>query len=331
MSEVLEAAGGPPASGLRVRLSTDDVPEADRFAYWRETISEQMIGVSAEPPASGAHAHCASVDASIRSSIKLFRVQGDRCRVFRRQKEIARRGWSDSIWLYHEQGRGAWFETTRGEFATRTGDIIVTDPSNPFVTEAAERYDHHAWVLPRKLIDPHLPASARFAARHLVGGGLAGLVRAYLEGCAAEIDTLGEAETQVMADTLGRLLAAACGASAGDHRDPIRVARLNEVKRHIDRDLPNPKLTPETAARALKISTRQIHLLFEPSGTTFRQHVQTRRLEECRAALANPLVQRSVTDIAFAWGFNNLATFYRVFHETYGLAPGDMRAQARPH
>ena len=73
---------------------------------------------------------------------------------------------------------------------------------------------------------------------------------------------------------------------------------------------------------------RQLHLLFEPSGTSLAQHVPKRRLEECRAALMNPIGDRSVTDIALAWGFNSMWTFNRNFRQAFGAAPGEMRARA---
>jgi AraC-like DNA-binding protein len=42
----------------------------------------------------------------------------------------------------------------------------------------------------------------------------------------------------------------------------------------------------------------------------------------------SPIGDRSVTDVAFAWGFNSLATFYRTFHEAFGMTPGALRAGA---
>jgi AraC-like DNA-binding protein len=35
-----------------------------------------------------------------------------------------------------------------------------------------------------------------------------------------------------------------------------------------------------------------------------------------------------VADIAFGWGFNSLATFYRAFEREFGLAPTALRAMA---
>jgi methylphosphotriester-DNA--protein-cysteine methyltransferase len=64
------------------------------------------------------------------------------------------------------------------------------------------------------------------------------------------------------------------------------------------------------------------------NGTTFAQFVLRRRHEECRTTLMSPIAGRSVIDVAFAWGFSSLATFYRTFHEAFGMAPGALRAEA---
>ena len=76
----------------------------------------------------------------------------------------------------------------------------------------------------------------------------------------------------------------------------------------------------------MKISVRQLHLLFEPTETSFAEHVQGRRLEECRAILESPSARaRSITDIAYAWGLNSLASFYRAFGQRFGVSPGMVR------
>jgi AraC-like DNA-binding protein len=124
------------------------------------------------------------------------------------------------------------------------------------------------------------------------------------------------------------LLALGCGASEEGRfnaQDSLRAARLDAAKRYIDQHLAEP-LTP-TSAAALGISLRHLHMLFEPIGTSFAQYVARRRLLQCRAALASPTgTGRSVADIAFGWGFNSLATFYRAFQHEFGVPPAVLRA-----
>ena len=105
---------------------------------------------------------------------------------------------------------------------------------------------------------------------------------------------------------------------------------LERVSRYVDRHLAEPDLTPERAAKEAGLSLRQLHRVFEPTGESFARHVPRRRLEEARATLAGPAgVGRSVADVAFGWGFEDLRTFGRAFQRVYGLSPGEARAMAR--
>ena len=108
----------------------------------------------------------------------------------------------------------------------------------------------------------------------------------------------------------------------------MRKGKFVQAKRHIAHHLAESELSPATVAAALGISVRTQHDAFEPAGTTFSRYVQRRRLEECRTAvLANP--DRPVIDIAYAWGFGSLSSFYSAFQATFGASPGDLRANTR--
>ena len=109
-------------------------------------------------------------------------------------------------------------------------------------------------------------------------------------------------------------------------QESLRSARLEAAKQYINQHLAEPGLTPASTAAALGLSLRNLHLLFEPTGMTFAQYVMGRRLLQCRSALASPTgINRSVADIAFGWGFNSLATFYRAFQHHFGMPPAAVR------
>jgi AraC-like DNA-binding protein len=287
----------------RVVISTEEVREGERFSYW-----------------------CAAISRGADRSHRRAQQGTGRCihPAFRRQREIARGSWHDHFLFYREFSAGAWFGWDRGELFTQPGELVFADPTVPFATKARTNYDYDVWVLPRKLLDPHLPASQRPRSLVLASqSGLAGIIKAYLDVFGRQIDALDDPEVDVVADNFCRLLAVGCGGRAGEHQEAIRLARLEEAKRYVNLHLSDPELTPENAAAALKMSLRQLHLLFEPAGTSFAQYVLRRRLEECRAALAGP--SGSITDIALGWGFNSLATFHRNFRQAFGATPSEFR------
>jgi len=104
----------------------------------------------------------------------------------------------------------------------------------------------------------------------------------------------------------------------------LRVGRLSAAQRLIAGQLSNPNLSPAFVADRLGISVRHMHELFETTEKSFSQTVTALRASR---GLLMSAPQRSISDVAFACGFESLATFYRAFRAAQGTTPGDFRAQ----
>ena len=308
-------------------LAVDHIGEADRFAYWREQWCQGTAGVTGELAPSDRFGFYARATAWTAPCVIRLRLETGPFLVSRGLPEINRHGLENWICLYQEVSEGTAFQHAGNEFTTRPGDLLLTDPTIPFSSRPHSAHDYRRWMLPRAWIEPHLPSgrrplSAKFAGSH----GINGLVQAYLHALNDAIDECDSAELPGIIDNFCRLLALACGGGPGDQRAATRAAKLRQVQDYTALHLSEPDLTPAKVAAAMKISVRQLHLLFEPTGTSFAEHVLGRRLEECRAILKSPSSKaRSVTDIAYAWGFNSLASFYRAFRQQFGVSPGMVR------
>ena len=135
----------------RLVLSTDDVPEAERFVYWREAICEQLIGISSERHKGQEIPFRCHVDASLGPSLARVRYRGNACGVFRGPREIARIGWEEYIWVCRECSIGAWVNVDRGEFVTKRGDLFI-QPTRPVASKALADCDHEFVALPAKVV-----------------------------------------------------------------------------------------------------------------------------------------------------------------------------------
>lgn len=61
-------------------------------------------------------------------------------------------------------------------------------------------------------------------------------------------------------------------------------------------------------------------------GTSLMHHVWERRLALCHRDLTDPaMCNRSITDIAFAAGFNDLSQFSRAYRARYGCPASKSR------
>jgi transcriptional regulator GlxA family with amidase domain len=162
-------------------------------------------------------------------------------------------------------------------------------------------------IIPRRVLSPLL-IGGRLTGPVAVPAGspLGSLLGTAFDAANAQVPLLSPELGDAVLQNLCGMVALACGASEegrASAQDSLRAARLEAVKRHIDQHIASPGLTPASTA-ALGISLRQLHLLFEPTGTSFAQYVARRRLLQCRAALVGPTgARRSVADIAFGWGF----------------------------
>ena len=97
----------------------------------------------------------------------------------------------------------------------------------------------------------------------------------------------------------------------------------------IDQELCDPDLSPQVVAQALKVSSRHVHRVFAQHGATVTRYILQRRLEKCRAALADPMLSGlSLTHLCSEYGFRSLPHFSRLFRDAYGMAPRDFRREA---
>jgi hypothetical protein len=166
----------------RVVLSTDDVPEAERFSYWREEVCEGLKGFSAERNRDRETPFEGRIVAWIGPSLTIMRYRGTGMRVFRRPRDIARHPMNDYYWLHYEWSLGERVVVEGRELMFRPGDLVLKDTTAPLAVEAKADYDHQMWLLPRSLLDPHLPISQRPRALTPIGSsGVAGMVKAYLD------------------------------------------------------------------------------------------------------------------------------------------------------
>jgi AraC-like DNA-binding protein len=88
-------------------------------------------------------------------------------------------------------------------------------------------------------------------------------------------------------------------------------------------------LTPAAVAKELGISLRQLHVVFEGAELSFSRTLSSMRIEEARRLLLE-FPALPITQVAYGCGFDSLATFYRVFSNTFGMTPGEARAMSLP-
>ncbi|UCF51807.1 MAG: helix-turn-helix domain-containing protein, partial [Bradyrhizobium sp.] len=162
--------------------------------------------------------------------------------------------------------------------------------------------------------------------------GFADVFARLLDATARSLDSLSDAEWNSVAHTLVDLLLTLAHQLAASTPDAgssaTQAALLHRICQTIERRLEDPELVPARVAQAEGISERYLQKLFETVGDNFTHYVRERRLQRAWADLSNPTeAHRSISEIAYAYGFGDSAHFSRAFRHRFGLPPREFRQQ----
>lgn len=309
-------------------FSTDDLRPQDRFDHWCEVRGKSLFGVTIELDRERRADFHGRFSAIPIGSAVLAEMTASSYRVSRTDADIARVS-SDSLSI-GLQIRGPGWMKIRGDrvHLVREGDVTVSH-SNMMFAGTPERSDGFHFRTLKIPLTNDLALGARThdltpePLRH--GAPLNRLISATLSTLERSSPQPSGSDSGI--EAIARLALIARGRlprGLPESRAALRTGFLYVARDIMARDLHRPDLTPATIAAELAISLRQVHVLFEPTGLSFARTLTTMRLEKVRRLLET-MPARPVADIAYACGFDSIATFYRVFRNTYGMTPGDIR------
>lgn len=106
-----------------------------------------------------------------------------------------------------------------------------------------------------------------------------------------------------------------------------RTFRHNLIA-YAERNLEDPELRLDSISLKFGISPRYVQMLFEGEAETICTYIRRRRLERCYEDLRDcSQRKRTITEIAFRWGFNSSAHFSRCFRSHFAISPREVRKQ----
>jgi len=144
---------------------------------------------------------------------------------------------------------------------------------------------------------------------------------------------LGEEAAAEAGNAILSALAATLRSLPQFHATPssqMETYHKERIRNFVNAHLRDPNLSIESVAREVGLSTRYVHRLFATEAMPLMKWVWLERLDQCCRDLSlHSLRNRSVSEIAFYWGFNNPAHFSRAFRNRFGRSPSDHRQQAR--
>ncbi|MGW1013585.1 AraC-like ligand-binding domain-containing protein [Streptomyces termitum] len=229
----------------------------------------------------------------------------------------------------------------RGDAFVGTDDMVLFDTSHPLeagVPSEEGMAEVTVLRIPRNALSLPAAHADRLLSLRLAPGGVSGaLMRRHLDTLITHASEIGQAEAHrlgtVTTDLAASFIADRLSASQLLSQESRTTALRAKINAFISDHLGDPDLGPAGIAAHHHISLRSLHTLFSHEPTTVAATIRHRRLECCRADLADPRMRnQSIAALAARWGLLVPAEFSRAFRAAYGMSPREYRAEAtRPH
>jgi AraC-like DNA-binding protein len=188
-------------------------------------------------------------------------------------------------------------------------------------------------ALPTKWIDSRVARPELLSGVVLRDSALARLWRHYLANGFAMAGEFSPAAASLFARHSVELLAQALEEAHRDKPSPSdawRAAMFVRACQLIALKFGEPSLTPNQIAGALHVSTRTLERIFAIYGETVMRRLFDERVRQAAKLLSKPeAARRSVTEIAFACGFNDASHFGRVFAAKMHMTPSQWRRRTQ--
>jgi len=245
-----------------------------------------------------------------------------------RTSELIRRDDRGILKVVFQLSGRAVIEQCGRQLVLNPGEWSIYDASRPYVVVNPEAIEFLAMLVPReKLVTANMDVSRYMLQRSSSTVGLGRLICAHVGVLLDEMSGLdADSEQQLVDSALALVQLAVAGGSGPGRAASVGVVSKERIKAHINRHLRNPDFSIESIADVMHCSKRYLHKMFNEDSETISHFLWNARLERCRADLSNPELRgKSITLIAFSWGFNNAAHFSRCFRARFGSSPSEYR------
>ena len=313
--------------------NTEELPDHEQFAYWREVLCEAFVTLRPERPREQSSGRFPSrVTAHPLSTINVTTVQSKAHHVIRGDAEI-RKSPQEVYFLNLQLTGRCRYETEGREAIVGPNEFAIVDSTRPYFLNFMDDWNVFSFRIPRHMLRPLLQLPDRSTGICVSSSDALGEITVgFLKSVAMRMDDLPSKAREVLAGDLVNLAALSLGATEEARMGQRQSARRGlyvAIVRFIETNLADPLLSASFVARHFGISTRYLHRLFEESDKSFGQVVLERRLLRCAEDIAGAAVDWRISDVAFRWGFGDISYFNKCFRQRFGFSPREYRYRQR--
>ncbi|EHR01591.1 DNA-binding domain-containing protein, AraC-type [Bradyrhizobium sp. WSM471] len=316
---------------LQTIFTTRDVHPRDRFDYWHSVACKEIVEHESFPD-SRAHFE-AEIEVGSVGALDLVAFQNSPLKVEHAQAHISRMS-SDQLLFCRETSGLVSVEQDGRQITLHPGDMTLLDPALPYSAKFSEDSRTLVLKLPRRELQARVGKTRGMLARQIPVGAtddtLISSFSAALPSLAGQVRPVcGRLAADFMLDLIAFSLAKAVESTTLRISSTKAMAIL-EIRATIKSRLADPDLDPQSVADAVGLSVRYANNILASQDTSIGRLILRERLEKCRQALEEPVqLRRSVSEVAFGWGFSDLTHFGRCFKKVYGMSPSDYQLSHR--
>jgi AraC-like DNA-binding protein len=316
---------------MQVQFATDGVPAYRRLALWQDIVCDVYVQLDCKSDLGSAFN--GRVTRASLGAASCTEVSSQQQRVYRTRSRIARSHEDFFLIALGKHGVGGVAQDGR-ETVLRPGEFAIYDTTRPYELRFDDAFTQVILQVPRDMLLRRVAGTEALTAISFGSDRpLQKLAHDFVYRLCQSADEIQPEHVVRLSEQAVDLVAMALSERLGTQALPStrRLALLHRLKAHVRTHLADPDLSISETATALGVSPRYINDLLSEEKTSFQRFVLTERLAQCQRDLASPiLAHRHVSEIAFAWGFNDVSHFGRVFRERYGLSPRDFRTSKLP-
>ena len=310
------------------RITSRIVPVRERVDFWEDLVGSQLLPMHLE--AAGQLPFRGEIQAQDVSGLTVVLISGQGVLGSHGRAEIARTDKHFHMACVHLDGETRLVHSDK-EVILRSGDVFLVDSRRHFALGLERPWRHLVVAFPTHWLDSRLArpelASVVFP-RHQP---LAYLWARHLTDGYKLADAMSPEAEMLFAQQSDELLAQALNERRDRPATPPEAARTAlflRACRLISLEFGDANLVPDRIASKLHVSTRTLERIFAEHNDTVMRHVYDERVRQAAKLLADAAADhRSVTEIAFACGFNDGSHFGRVFTERMHITPSRWRRQ----
>lgn len=305
---------------------TSQVPPAQQFAHWRESICEAFAALDPVKSGEASPTFKSRVEVDQVGTANVSLVQSQVQRVDRGTPQI-RRDPRDRLFI--NLMLSGWSVVEQGPSCSlvRPGEIYVVDTTRPYRLEHPVPFRLLCLDVSRDAVAARGARALALAQARSTSGGRGALAIGLLRQLRNNaLNLLPQEREDVLATALRWLRCA-----LEDHRagpDIPQSAPVHVWQRAMDcieQRLREPSLGPPEVAADLKVSLSYLHKAFAQRESTVAGTIRELRLQRCADALAGTGRRRKIATIASDWGFNDIPHFNREFKRRFGHTPSAHR------